>query len=126
MLKVTLLNVDVCIDGHKTGCRGIVCCIALELAVNHLDAGSIEHRDARHFTERLSEYSTRQDDSYRIRLCVGAGRSDDLRLTRVKGCSCGASEYRSSIGLCNTICVLALLAVLQRFVLPCLQSETVA
>ena len=60
VLELALFDMNFCVDCDKTRCGGIIGCVAFQLAVDHLDRGTVEHSDARYFAIGLSEYSTIQ------------------------------------------------------------------
>ena len=58
MLELALLDSDFSIDGDDACCRGIICGVALQLAVDHLDRGTVKDGDAWYFAVRLTEDAT--------------------------------------------------------------------
>lgn len=61
VLEVAVLDVDVGVDSHDASRVRIVRRIALQLAVDHLDCGAFQHRDAWHLTVRFPENSTKEE-----------------------------------------------------------------
>ena len=60
VLELGAVDLYVGVHGDDTGSTGIISCIALELAVVDLEAGTVEHRYAWHLSVCLTEYSTKR------------------------------------------------------------------
>lgn len=58
VLEFALLDTDLGINGDEASCRGIVRCVTLQLAVNHLNRGTIEDSNAGDLAVGFTEDTT--------------------------------------------------------------------
>lgn len=90
VLEVAVLDVDVSIDSHDAGRVGIICGVTLQLAVDHLDAGSLQHRDTRHLPIGFPENTTKETHT-----SLFDATMEKTLLTRGTACNHGVSDFHS-------------------------------